>query len=112
MESNGQKGRIQVSQSTAELLVAAGKQDWVTPREDKIEAKGKGWLQTYWVNIDVASSAGTGSNPRTASTNGSMSNAQEDTRVGAVGDQAADLSRQQHREYKDILSKIKQEVHK
>ena len=39
MESNGQKGRIQVSQSTADLLIAAGKQHWVEPREDKIQAK-------------------------------------------------------------------------
>ena len=39
MESNGQKGRIQVSQQTADLLIAAGKQHWVKAREDKIQAK-------------------------------------------------------------------------
>ena len=42
MESNGQKGKIQVSQVTADLLVAAGKDKWLTAREDKVQAKGKG----------------------------------------------------------------------
>ena len=49
MESNGQKGRIHISQSTADLLTAAGLESWVVPRETKIEAKGKGSMQTYWV---------------------------------------------------------------
>lgn len=43
------KNRIHVSQETADLLIGAGKGHWVTPREEKIEAKGKGLLQTYWV---------------------------------------------------------------
>ncbi|CAB9501057.1 Receptor-type guanylate cyclase gcy [Seminavis robusta] len=51
MESNGQKGRMQVSQTTADLLIAAGKDRWLTAREDKVEAKGKGAMQTYWVDI-------------------------------------------------------------
>jgi len=49
MESNGEKGRIQVSQATADLLIASGKSKWLTPREGKIVAKGKGEMQTYWV---------------------------------------------------------------
>jgi len=52
MESNGQKGRIQVSQATADLLTDAGKQHWLSAREDLVEAKGKGKMQTYWVEID------------------------------------------------------------
>jgi len=51
MESNGQKGKIQVSQATADLLVAAAKDKWLTAREDLVEAKGKGQMQTYWVNL-------------------------------------------------------------
>ncbi|CAB9526088.1 Receptor-type guanylate cyclase gcy [Seminavis robusta] len=51
MESNGVPGRIHVSQSTADLLVAQGKSEWLTPREDKIVAKGKGEMQTYFVAI-------------------------------------------------------------
>lgn len=57
MESNGQKGRIQVSQTTADLLVDAGKEKWLTARKDLIEAKGKGKMQTYWVS-DVTNSDG------------------------------------------------------
>lgn len=49
MESNGQKNRIQVSQKTADLLIVAGKEHWVTPREDLVDAKGKGKMQTYWM---------------------------------------------------------------
>jgi hypothetical protein len=47
MESNGQKNCIHVSQSTADLLIAAGKKHWITPREDMIEAKGKGTWQIH-----------------------------------------------------------------
>jgi len=61
MESKGEKGRIQVSESTAELLIAGGKQHWIQKRSDKILAKGKGELQTYWLDPrkNTASNAGT-----------------------------------------------------
>lgn len=49
MESNGQRERIQLSSTTAELLAKAGKGHWINPREDKVEAKGKGEMQTYWL---------------------------------------------------------------
>lgn len=45
MESNSARNMIQVSQATADHVLAAGKQHWLTPREDKIEAKGKGTMQ-------------------------------------------------------------------
>jgi hypothetical protein len=51
MESNGRKGCIQLSQDAADKVTAAGKGHWLVPREDKIFAKGKGELQTYWLNI-------------------------------------------------------------
>ena len=51
MESTGQRGKIQVSQETADLLVAAGRMAWITPREERVVAKGKGEMQTYWCNI-------------------------------------------------------------
>jgi ribosomal 30S subunit maturation factor RimM len=50
MESNGIKGHIQVSQSTADEIVVAGKEAWIVARQDKIKAKGKGELQTYLMN--------------------------------------------------------------
>lgn len=49
MESNGKRGKIQVSETTASRLRQAGKEAWLTPREDLVEAKGKGKMQTYWV---------------------------------------------------------------
>ncbi|CAB9498281.1 Receptor-type guanylate cyclase gcy [Seminavis robusta] len=50
MESNGEPNRIHCSEETAKLLAAAGKEQWIIPREDKIFAKGKGELQTFWVH--------------------------------------------------------------
>ncbi|CAB9519856.1 Receptor-type guanylate cyclase gcy [Seminavis robusta] len=46
MESNGVKGRIHVSEACADLLPTK----WLTRREDKVVAKGKGEMQTYWVD--------------------------------------------------------------
>lgn len=45
MESTGQRGKIQLSQETADLLVSAGKTEWLSLREDKVVAKGKGEMQ-------------------------------------------------------------------
>jgi class 3 adenylate cyclase len=56
MESNGVPNRIHVSQETADELGTKGKAHWVTPREDKIVAKGKDEMQTYWVNIRSSAS--------------------------------------------------------
>ena len=53
MESTGCPGRIQVSQTTADLLISRGKGHWLTPREDKVIAKGKGEMQTYFVTTTV-----------------------------------------------------------
>mmetsp|Transcript_14767 Transcript_14767/g.26491 ORF Transcript_14767/g.26491 Transcript_14767/m.26491 type:complete len:1228 (+) Transcript_14767:159-3842(+) len=54
MESTGMRGKIQLSQSTADLLIAAGKENWIRPREEVVSAKGKGKLQTYWLEISSA----------------------------------------------------------
>lgn len=40
---------MQASQSTAELPKRCGKSNWLTPREDLVQAKGKGMMQTFWV---------------------------------------------------------------
>ena len=61
MESNGQPGRVHISEETASLLAQSGKSHWVEMREDKIVAKGKGELQTYWLVRNTNSSTGTGS---------------------------------------------------
>lgn len=51
MESNGVMNRIHVSQSTADALIQCGKKDWLEAREDRIVAKGKGEMQTYFVTV-------------------------------------------------------------
>ena len=51
MESTGIRDRIQVSYETVQCLNAAGKEEWTEPREDKVVAKGKGVLQTYWLKL-------------------------------------------------------------
>lgn len=43
------KDKIHMSKQTADLLTSVGKGKWVVPREDKIVAKGKGELETYWL---------------------------------------------------------------
>ena len=49
MESTGIKTKIQISQESAELIMASGKSQWIKAREDKVVAKGKGELKTYWL---------------------------------------------------------------
>ena len=56
MESNGVRGRIHVSQATADALINSGKGRWLENRQDKVEAKGKGIMQTYFVNVAAAKS--------------------------------------------------------
>merc|ERR1711988_30658 len=49
MESTGVRNRVHISEETAKLIKDAGKVHWLTPREEMVEAKGKGKLSTYWV---------------------------------------------------------------
>ena len=50
MESNGIQGRIHCSQATADKLIEADRAHWLTRRNTRIEAKGKGRMQTYWIH--------------------------------------------------------------
>eukprot|EP00980_Cylindrotheca_fusiformis_P027750 scaffold22552_cov122-Cylindrotheca_fusiformis.AAC.1 len=50
MESTSGQNRIQISQVTADLLVASGLSAWRAARKCKIFVKGKGEMQTYWLN--------------------------------------------------------------
>ena len=42
-------GRIQLSHTTAMALQKARKAHWIKRREDAVEAKGKGVMETYWL---------------------------------------------------------------
>jgi hypothetical protein len=59
MESTGKVSKIQVSQATANLLKKAKKIHWLQPREEMVEAKGKGLLLTFWVEPKQATSSST-----------------------------------------------------
>jgi class 3 adenylate cyclase len=96
MESTGARDRVQVSTKTAELLIAAGKSHWVTPREETVAVKGKGQLQTFW--LTMRSNTGTASE-NSGSTCGSESidnedmSADDDGPINALmGIHAGDLS--------------------
>jgi hypothetical protein len=67
IETTGKSNRIHVSQDTADALTAVGKGHWLQARTDKVEAKGKGELQTYWLDFRSASSA-TGTSASSEST--------------------------------------------
>jgi hypothetical protein len=54
MESTGIRDKIHLSDETAQILIASGKSHWVTPREDKVVAKGKGELSTWWLRTEIA----------------------------------------------------------
>ena len=49
MENTGICNGIHISEDTARLLSEAGKSNWITPRSETIQAKGKGELTTYWL---------------------------------------------------------------
>ncbi|KAL7563389.1 hypothetical protein ACA910_016490 [Epithemia clementina (nom. ined.)] len=69
MESTGEVNRIQVSEETAKLLIAAGKQHWVCARERGVAAKGKGILSTYWLTSNQSENAPAESAPESAPEN-------------------------------------------
>eukprot|EP00980_Cylindrotheca_fusiformis_P024028 scaffold11398_cov125-Cylindrotheca_fusiformis.AAC.4 len=54
MESTSERNRIQLSEVTADLLLGAGRSAWVIPRKSKVFVKGKGEMQTYWLNTKAA----------------------------------------------------------
>lgn len=49
MESNGASGMIHVSESTAEELKKLGRSSWLVARDRTLPIKGKGDMQTYFV---------------------------------------------------------------
>ena len=54
MESTGRAGRIQVSAATADLLRGGDIGAWLVPREEQVEAKGKGLMYTFWLDSETS----------------------------------------------------------
>ena len=64
LETTGDCGKIHVSAETARILNEAGKGHWLRDRKTKVTAKGKGELQTFWLDLreqDRSSSSASGS---------------------------------------------------
>lgn len=53
IEGSGERNRIHISSETADLLTKAGKGHWLTKRQDKVQTKGKGTIQTFWLRTSV-----------------------------------------------------------
>ena len=51
LEAHGSRGRIHTSKETADLITKAGKGDWLERRVDLLNVKGKGTMETFFVNV-------------------------------------------------------------
>lgn len=58
IESTSQPGAIHLSKETAECLIKAGRGSWLIKRSDLVEAKGKGKMETYWINTSRSATGG------------------------------------------------------
>ena len=88
METHGAPNRCQVSNETANLLIAAGKAAWLQERDDKIVAKGKGTLTTYWVLGAGVREAKATPNAGRAKSQDDSSSSQVDTHLTVTDKQA------------------------
>ena len=61
IESTGERNKIHMSRETAEILMAHGKAHWCRKREDSVNAKGKGVLSTFWLEVKGDSTQSTDS---------------------------------------------------
>lgn len=73
IESNGERNKIHLSQETADQLIAGGKSHWVEERVDKVVAKGKGEIQTYWLRLGSFASGSVSSGDTDDSSDSSQS---------------------------------------
>jgi class 3 adenylate cyclase len=78
IESTGQRNKIHLSKETADLLIAAGKNHWVSARQELVQAKGKGDMQTYWLTMKVQSGASSKSGTTDSSADNDGTKAQVD----------------------------------
>ena len=73
IETTGARNKIHLSQEMADALVASGKEKWIYPREDKVVAKGKGEMTTYWMKVEATSQDRGTSTRHTTSSDASIS---------------------------------------
>lgn len=102
MESNGKKDCIHVSEATAKLLMDSGKQRWLTPRKDRVVAKGKGEMQTYWLEVRTSLANNVENTP---SRRCSGDTDADDADGSSMGDSNSDLEPKVPEWEKDVSSK-------
>lgn len=73
MEGTGIINKIHVAQATADLLIRDGKEHWVARRKEPVQAKGKGMVQTYWVEPKMTDSMASDEDDRSRSSESSSS---------------------------------------
>lgn len=49
MESTGEGGKVQISEATQQALMRRGYSGLIVEREEKVFAKGKGEMKTFWL---------------------------------------------------------------
>ena len=49
IEATGKKNQIHISKQVADLLIQAGKKNWIKLREDRVQFKSHGDLETFWL---------------------------------------------------------------
>lgn len=98
MESTGFCNRIHLSQETADLLQASGKSHWLQMRKERICAKGKGELQTYWLATGGDDEQGMGTDLTENGSDSHFDENQEVTEAHLMGENyTAPLSEKQMR---------------
>ena len=55
VENSGARNRIHISSETAEEIEKHGRPSWLVKRDTLVQAKGKGEMQTYWLDFSGAS---------------------------------------------------------
>jgi len=117
MEQCGSPNRIHISADTVEQLKAAGKEHWCTPRENRVAAKGKGELQTFWLEI---ASKGGGSSSGYSGTSGTSDDSdaiahdttgeKKQSKATSVHDLASSKTRRLIEWNVDILAKLLKQI--
>jgi Adenylate and Guanylate cyclase catalytic domain/3'5'-cyclic nucleotide phosphodiesterase len=94
VETTSEGGKIHISQECAEHLIGAGKSGWVEKRQDKVYAKGKGAIETYWLVTTSDKTRGISGHPsRPARKSASIASSETDgDRVGTIDTGGATLT--------------------
>jgi hypothetical protein len=98
------RGRIQVSQTTADLIRSAGQGSWVQPRKDTVVAKGLGALKTFWIEQETKQQAVNCSKSSNSSERVSEGDTPPSKQTEAT--ERMDLEKSQHGRHVDWMTEV------